>query len=181
MLLSPQKRCWNNWMMMDGHNHLSWSVIWQSWNDDRYSQWCQAQVKEITPNPDIRPVKSTLWTFPEFTSFWECCFTHGSLGTLGKIYSFIEFSLHWWKALQNVCITVKRPPKIGGVLIMELYGQNKFNFNLNFNLQSAMQSKRKCGPQSISLKFLPVACSFSFLSCVFFWCEVLGEVNQTPK
>lgn len=66
LLLSPQKRYWNNWMMMDRHNHLSWTMLWQSWNYDRNSG-DRFKSKKLLP-VRIYALWKALWTFTEFTS-----------------------------------------------------------------------------------------------------------------
>lgn len=102
---------------------------------------------------------------PRFHFFLEMLLYPWLSRNFGKIL-FIRLILS--SLMENIAECVynsEKTPKSGGVLIWSW--MVKKVWKVNFNLESARQSKRKCGPTSISLKFLPVACRFSFSELCF--------------
>ena len=90
-----------------------------------YYVLCAGKKKRVRPVKKLLPILCVLCKahFCRVFFFWKC---HGSSWTLENIYSFIQFPPHWWKTLQSMCWTVKRPSQINVTPIMDLYSQNKF-------------------------------------------------------
>ncbi|XP_070379118.1 zinc finger MYM-type protein 1-like [Dermacentor albipictus] len=144
----------------------------------------QARIKQVNPKALFVPCANHSLNLCGVHSFESvnACVTF--FGTLEAMYKFFSSSPQRWKLLKDagVALTVKNLSQTRWSAHYEAVRAAGRSYELIITTLEALQdAKFNVETRRGALSLIAAVCDFSFLSFLYFWSEVLQEVNETQK